>query len=602
MTLLLVSVGPVQEFIAQARRTRDLWYGSHLLSELARAAARHLVAPPVQAQLVFPALGPEDPELAPCPGLLRSDGRPPLGIPNKIVALLPAGVDGGEAARGAREAVYSFWRHDLAEPVRGRLRPLLQAGSDALWDEQVAAAVEFLATWADVEAAGGYAAARREAEATLAARKNLREFLPWGHSLGGPMSSLDGAREGVLGTRRGRAAALARQYRIADGEQLDAVGLVRRAGGDPRQFVSVVNVGLAPWLQAAEQRAGEPFAKMCAAAQARGWPAVFRQDLPVGQLLAWSADLVLPSRWRPVFLEQGWNDEDAETWGQCHVRPLLRKMPEPFPYVACLAADGDHMGRTIDALAVQGPQAQRRLSRALSAFAAQVRDIVEQQHTGVLVYSGGDDVLAFLPLTTALACAVKLREAFVTQMRGLAPGEGPCPTLSVGVAVAHVMEGMGDLVELAREAERLAKGKGDQGRDALAVLVDRRSGGRRAWRARWETAPVARLQEDMALLRGDLPAKKLYELHRLWRRLPQPGAAGDDGDLALVLRGEVQRILARTDGGRRSLRPADVGLVLPDAGRYTEDHRILGEWVERLLVARVFVWAEIPPPSPRGGD
>ena len=41
--LLLVTIGPVQEFIAQARRTRDLWYGSHLLSELARAGARALV-------------------------------------------------------------------------------------------------------------------------------------------------------------------------------------------------------------------------------------------------------------------------------------------------------------------------------------------------------------------------------------------------------------------------------------------------------------------------------------------------------------------------------------------------------------------------------
>ena len=41
--LLLVTLGPVQDFIAQARRTRDLWYGSHLLSELGRAAARALV-------------------------------------------------------------------------------------------------------------------------------------------------------------------------------------------------------------------------------------------------------------------------------------------------------------------------------------------------------------------------------------------------------------------------------------------------------------------------------------------------------------------------------------------------------------------------------
>ncbi|MCC6552844.1 MAG: hypothetical protein IT372_07450, partial [Polyangiaceae bacterium] len=40
--LLIVTLGPVQEFIAQARRTRDLWFGSHLLSEISRAAAAEL--------------------------------------------------------------------------------------------------------------------------------------------------------------------------------------------------------------------------------------------------------------------------------------------------------------------------------------------------------------------------------------------------------------------------------------------------------------------------------------------------------------------------------------------------------------------------------
>ncbi|HMX54263.1 MAG: type III-B CRISPR-associated protein Cas10/Cmr2, partial [Candidatus Accumulibacter sp.] len=32
--LLEIAIGPVQGFIAAARRSRDLWAGSHLLSEL----------------------------------------------------------------------------------------------------------------------------------------------------------------------------------------------------------------------------------------------------------------------------------------------------------------------------------------------------------------------------------------------------------------------------------------------------------------------------------------------------------------------------------------------------------------------------------------
>ena len=41
--LLIISIGPVQEFIASARRSRDLWFGSWLLSELSKAAALRIV-------------------------------------------------------------------------------------------------------------------------------------------------------------------------------------------------------------------------------------------------------------------------------------------------------------------------------------------------------------------------------------------------------------------------------------------------------------------------------------------------------------------------------------------------------------------------------
>ena len=35
--LLAIALGPVQEFISAARRTRDLWFGSYLLSEISKA-------------------------------------------------------------------------------------------------------------------------------------------------------------------------------------------------------------------------------------------------------------------------------------------------------------------------------------------------------------------------------------------------------------------------------------------------------------------------------------------------------------------------------------------------------------------------------------
>jgi hypothetical protein len=78
--LLLVTIGPVQEFIAQARRTRDLWFGSHVLSEISRAAAREL-ATGQGANLIFPALSHQLDELRRCRRLRRAGGERPLSIP-----------------------------------------------------------------------------------------------------------------------------------------------------------------------------------------------------------------------------------------------------------------------------------------------------------------------------------------------------------------------------------------------------------------------------------------------------------------------------------------------------------------------------------------
>ena len=49
--LFICTIGPVQDFIKTARRSRDLWYGSWMLSELSKAAAKEVG----KENLIFPA-------------------------------------------------------------------------------------------------------------------------------------------------------------------------------------------------------------------------------------------------------------------------------------------------------------------------------------------------------------------------------------------------------------------------------------------------------------------------------------------------------------------------------------------------------------------
>lgn len=571
--LLLVTLGPVQEFIAQARRTRDLWYGSHLLSELGRAAARALVAG--GAQLVFPALDQGDPELESCFAPVRRNGQPPLSIPNKLLAAVPSGVDPAQLARAVRDQVLKHWRDGIAAPVKENCKGLLAPRIEEVWAEQIDTLVEFLMTWAPLN---GYSDTRQALERALAGRKNLRDFSPWRHARGAvPKSSLDGGRETVLRAPKERDPQLVRKFRIADGEQLDAVALVKRAGGEPDQFVPVVNIALARWVELVGSTEAPELGNLRKACGVAGISRVARGDLPWTALFPFDASILLRSRWDAVFEEQGIGG-DPQSWGRTYVGPLLRKMSDPYPYVACLVADGDHMGRALDRL--PAAEDHRVFSRALSKFATRARSIVERDHSGALVYSGGDDLLAFLPLPTALACAEELRQAFEKEVASASSSlpEDVRPTLSVGIGIGHVMEAMGDLLALGREAEREAKRE----RNSLAVLVAMRSGGRRIWRAKWDEDPAGSLQRSMTHLEGLLSTRKVYEIASVLRRLP-----GDSLDprWAKILAREVERAVSRVGGG--SLSPSQVDLDLSDNTEYEKQRMRVSAWVNRVLIARV---------------
>lgn len=588
--LLLITLGPVQDFITQARRTRDLWYGSRLLSELARAAARALVEG--GACLVFPSMHRGHAELGPCPSPLRSDGSAPLSVANKLLAEIPAGIDPRTLARATREAVTRFWRQDIAGPVKAACGGLLADGIDGAWDEQIATFVEFTATWAPLD---DYERARKAVEQALAARKNLRDFAPWQHQRSNvPKSSLDGARATVLRPPRQRDARLAAKYRIADGEHLDAVGLVKRAGGEPDQFVPIINVALASWVDFAVREAPAQLEALKNACCDRGLARVGRQDLACARAFPFDASVLLRSRWNAGSIEQGLPG-DPKRWGRQHVDPLLDLLSEPYPYVTCLAADGDRMGRALDR--VGSAEGHRTFSRALSDFAGDARRIVEQEHRGSLVYAGGDDVLAFLPLPEGLACADALRRRFAEVAASVchALPAADAPTLSVGIGVGHVMESMGDLLRLGREAEKHAKRgrEGDRDRNALAIIVDKRSGGRRSWRARWDEwdgDPVGRLRADATLLEERLSSRKVHELARTLRRLPDPGRSNEPSWARLLVL-EVECSLARVHAGEASVDPAVIGLSLDEQAGYAALHAEVSAWIERMLVARTFAAA-----------
>jgi CRISPR-associated protein Cmr2 len=647
--LLIVQLGPVQEFIAQARRTRDLWFGSHLLSELSRAAAKAAAA---HGALIFPALDAGDPELEPCDTLVRATGEMPISIANKIVVELRPSSEAGRAAQEIRAAAYARWR-EIANQVRETHRGDLAEDIDAVWDEQIGSLVEYVAAWAPIDAE--YARVRRGVEAALGGRRRLRDFAPIrSHRNGAPASSLDGGRVSVLappGTRRANRAE--RRLLLAGNESLDAVGVVKRRGGVPEQFLSVVNVAVLPWLRraATNSRTAAAFEALREACSrltveddkgvTRRLERLSRSDLPGAKLFPYNASVLFPSRLPAVFEELGAAKEsqleEAREWNKL-LRPLVGADGEPPTYVACLVADGDRMGLAIDGL--RSAAAHRKLAAGLGEFPGEARRIIEQDHDGIAVYAGGDDVLAFLPVCQAVACAEALQKAFASvvgkalaearqqdQSAGTSLAEvdvTDAPTLSVGVGIGHILDNMGHLRDLGSRAEKTAKSV--PGKNALTVLIDLRSGGDHLWSASWNDAPAARLADDVRLLTSGagrparLPMTKVHELARLLRSFsvaagPNSPAAERAAPLApeagaRVLRGEITRILARTHRGAshapeagtpsgdaaqqaaHGLTPEEVGLRVDDDPTFAELHRRLTDWVARLRIAHAIAVAD----------
>ncbi|SMP21005.1 CRISPR-associated protein, Cmr2 family [Laceyella tengchongensis] len=168
-------------------------------------------------------------------------------------------------------------------------------------------------------------------------------------------------------------------------------------------------------------------------------------------------------------------DVDAETFAQ--LKPLyLGLSKEPSPYYAILLMDGDQLGKQLQ-------KNEQKVSKALSQFCKELNDLV-RNHNGVVIYAGGDDVLAMLPVPEALPVAVKLQQKYRQAFR-----EGGEPTLqatsSAAILYAHCKT---PLKSVLQEGHHLLDqvAKDQTGRDSLAIGIWKSSGVALTWSAPWK--------------------------------------------------------------------------------------------------------------------
>ncbi len=556
--LLALTIGPVQEFIAAARRTRDLWFGSYLLSEISKATAKSVQDS--GATLIFPASS-DGADLEP-------DSH--LNVANVIVAEVN-GSNPADVARAAKEAARARWI-SFADRVFGGNPGVIQSD---IWNDQVNDVIECYAAWR-VYSRQTYRSDRAALMRLLDARKRCRDFLPAKGRAGVPKSSLDGQRESVLRPPGGWPGRSRRRLHVREGEQLDVVGMVKRVWvpqSGAQGYPSVARVAADPWLRGAGVSRLEALVKAC---RDLGNEALHEIDTSEGRGSPPYA--AFPFEGTAVFRSRYHEFQEETGISQAELEPLARALAdltcdcgEPTPYLCVLVADGDHMGQALSGL--QSPDDHRAFSQALASFAGDARRIVNV-HNGVLVYAGGDDVLAFVPVDRCLACSRALHDSFGDALAIWSTRTRSDLTLSVGLAIAHFMEPLEDLLEYGRAAEKHAKRPrsedGEQeDRNGLAVHVLKRRGGPVAVRANWSTDPEKYLQQLAEWIASRaFSGRVAYDMHKIadvYESWPA-GTVKDaiQRDTFSIMKGKQPRGASRMDDIKRLIQGRVVG---PDSLR-----------------------------------
>ena len=595
-----LTIGPVQAFVAQARRTRDFWAGSFILSYLSSVAMAAVTQQ--QGEVEFPV--PDQNFSDWLEGACNDPAKKPLqgSVPNRFKAM-NAKVQPGFDPVAVVNAVQTAWKAIADLVWRYDLKPVCGNDSEQalIWKRQIEQFWEI--SWCLTE----------DGSATnlLDRRKNWRE-----HRIddepGVKCSLMEGYQELSGSERPGEAVrnfwrkvresdktlSLARDLR--EDEHLCAIAMVKRRFVHyfaelevtlpsinnnaaktlqgwklPASVPSIAYLAAAPWLAAT---IGAVKSNPDVLIDVKQLQAALEQlDVPwEGKVLGniqQAADRAGLANWRwqqvngqylyEPAVQQMRKDvrrdsllnDDAAIYEAVlkHLRNIRKKtgLGEPSPFYAILLMDGDSLGAQMS-----DPAKQKGISSALNAFTRGVPDIVEQ-YSGFLVYAGGDDVLALLPQPFAIACASAIRQHYDQCFIEVNKNQGNAPiqtSISAAIEFAHYKT---PLTRILQDAHDLldSVAKDETGRNSLAIRVWKPGGLHAQWSSPWTYASdLTALVSDIAQhLGGDLSRSFFFKLEDIIRDLGLADADGQHGFDETIIQSLVRSAWAHTGNKLDSL-------------------------------------------------
>jgi CRISPR-associated protein Cmr2 len=487
MTHLHFTFGPVQSFVAQARRTRDLYAGSFLLSHLSLAAMA--AAEAVGGKVILPDYS-----------ALKKQQSEHATAPNRFIAEFATEEVAAEAGRLACKSLENEWKR-IAEVIwKCFLDAIASQESETrrIWNRQIS---NF---WEIAWAVGG-----ESDNDLLDRRKNWHT--PSATTEGGDHCTLMSQWQELSGfirqkgdRQRGFWEAVRKQptmkkLDLESDERLCAIAFVKRFFPlvsqqtigrelDMRSWPSTVLVAAVPWMRKVKCT---PSAHQAAAAytelarhepgsilnSARRLAALENFPPAAGDFALLSGNFLNPTalkneRGTPLTVED--KDRRTRLCDELH-KPEEATDDHAGNFYALLLMDGDSMGALI------GKHTAGVITPCLTKFAANVPQLIEnERHSGVCIYAGGDDVLAMLPLDHALEAVAAVRKLYRNSFSEM----NISATISAGLVFAHYRCAFSRVLKCAHEMlDEVAKEGADK--DALAIGVLKPGGKTCQWVAKF---------------------------------------------------------------------------------------------------------------------
>lgn len=477
--LFLFTIGPVQSFIAQARKTRDLYAGSQVLGELVKAAVSKFCIEFPNGSIIFP-----------------TNNEQSTTLPNRFIGKVAEDKSVlRQKAIDIQQAVENEWQ-SIAEDA---LRKAVDKSPSEIpgFVDQVKSFLDIHWVFAEVKNVDNdpeaYAKAFMEIQAMSAAVKNIRAFDQFKEA--GRKCIIDGTYNALFCAKGSK---LCKKYHLipvpgfylSSGEGLSAVSLTKRFFQlDDDKFPSTAEVALIndiKKLSPDNKTRLDCFTKLfkienivesCIKMATSGLVEKIQLDLE--QKDDWNDQFDFQMLFEENLIEQNLpNDSQRKL-----LKNLFAKLKPDLKtrYYAVIRFDGDHMGKWMSGEFNKTKEDlesfHTTLSDALAKFGEYAKDHLNEKEKGHTVYAGGDDFLGFVNIHCLFDVMKELRKQFdeMVNKRIDSFKKPDCDlTFSAGIVVAHYKTPFSEVLNKARSVEKAAKQVGD--RNAFGIAVMKHSG------------------------------------------------------------------------------------------------------------------------------